>query len=62
MQHNSYWANAVSSYYLNGIDINDNRNYADILNKLTVKKMKKVTKKFLSDADLLELVFLPEKK
>jgi len=61
-QHNSYWANAVSSYYLNGIDINDSRNYADILNKLTVKKMKKATKKFLSEADLLELVFLPEKK
>jgi len=62
LQHNSYWANAVSSYYLNGIDINDSRNYADILNNLTVKKMKKATKKFLSKADLLELVFLPEKK
>ena len=62
IQHNSYWANAVSSYYLNGFDINDSRNFADILNKLTVKKMKKVTRKFLSKADHLELVFLPEKK
>ncbi len=62
LQHNSYWANAVSSYYMDGIDINDSRNYADILNNLTVKKMKKATKKFLSKADLLELVFLPEKK
>ncbi len=61
-QHNSYWANIIRSYYLNGFDNNDNRNYADILNKLTVKDIKKTVKKFLAKADLLELVFVPEKK
>ncbi len=61
-EHNSYWANTVRNYYLNGIDRNDNRNYTDILNKLTVKKMKKTAKKFLAKADLLEMVFVPEKK
>lgn len=60
--HNSYWANTIRNYYLNGIDTNDNRNYADILNKLTVKKVQKMTKKFLAKADLMELVFVPEKK
>lgn len=61
-EHNSYWANAIRNYYLTGIDSNDDRNYADVLNKYTVKKVKKLTKKFLAGADLLELVFLPEKK
>ncbi|NLE33624.1 MAG: insulinase family protein [Bacteroidales bacterium] len=61
-EHNSYWANTVRNYYLNGIDRNDNGNYADILNKLNVKKMKKAAKKFLAKADLLEMVFVPEKK
>jgi zinc protease len=62
LEHNSYWANTIRNYYLNGIDRNDSSNYADILNKLTVKKMKKAAKKFLSKADLLEMVFVPEKK
>jgi len=62
LQHNSYWANTVRTYYLTGIDNNDNRNYAGILNKLTVKDVKKAVKKFLAKADLLELVFVPEKK
>ncbi|MRR22147.1 hypothetical protein EG830_04120 [bacterium] len=61
-QHNSYWANTVRSYYLTGIDNNDNRNYAGILNSLSVKDVKKAVKKFLAKADLLELVFVPEKK
>ena len=61
-QHNSYWANTVRSYYLTGIDNNDNRNFAGILNSLTVRDVKKAVKKFLAKADLLELVFVPEKK
>jgi zinc protease len=61
-EHNSYWANTVRNYYLTGIDSNDDRNYADVLNKFTVNKVKKMTRKFLDRADLLELVFLPEKK
>ncbi len=61
-QHNSYWTNIIRSYYLTGIDNNDDRNYSDVLNKLTVKDMKKKVKKFLAKADLLELVFVPEKK
>jgi zinc protease len=61
-QHNSYWANTVRTYYLTGIDNNDYRNFAGILNKLTAKDVKKAVKKFLAKADLLELVFVPEKK
>ncbi|MFZ2287442.1 MAG: insulinase family protein [Bacteroidales bacterium] len=61
-QHNSYWAGTVTSYYLYGIDNNDDRNFTGILNQLTVKDMKKMVKKYLARADLLEMVFVPEKK
>ncbi len=61
-EHNSYWASTVANYYLYGIDGNDEKNYAGILNSLTVKDMKKMVKKYLAKADLLELVFVPEKK
>ncbi len=60
--HNNYWANIIRGYYLNGIDNNDARNYADILNKLTVKDLQKAARKYLAKADLLEIVFVPEKK
>jgi len=61
-EHNSYWGKAVQGYYLNGIDRNDDKNFADILNKIRTKDIKKVVKKLLAKADLLELVFVPEKK
>jgi zinc protease len=61
-QHNSYWAGTVTSFYLYGIDNNDDKNFTGILNQLTVKDMKKLVKKYLAKADLLEMVFVPEKK
>jgi zinc protease len=61
-EHNSYWGKAVQGYYLNGIDRNDPANYQDILNKITTKDIRKVAKKLLAKADLMELVFVPEKK
>jgi len=60
--HNSYWANTIRSYYLTGIDKNAAKNFTDILNGLTVKDIKKTVKKYLKKADLLEMVFVPEKK
>lgn len=62
LQHNNYWANIIRTYYLTGIDNNISKNFSDILNKLTVKDMKKLVKKYLAKADLLEMVFVPEKK
>jgi len=61
-QHNSYWANTIRNYYLNGIDGDADKNFTNILNGLAVKDVKKMVKKYLKKADLLEMVFVPEKK
>jgi len=55
--HNSYWSNALYSYYYTGIDVNDPKNYEDILKKLTIDDIKKVAGMFFSKADLADIVF-----
>jgi zinc protease len=61
-QHNNYWANTIRNYYVYGFDDNADKNFTDILNKITVKDIRKLVKKYLAKADLLEIVFVPEKK
>ena len=60
--HNSYWSNVLQTYYNKGININDEKNFQAILKALTVKDIQKITKKYLTTADKLEVIFLPEKK
>jgi zinc protease len=60
--HNVYWSNALYAYYLTGIDVNDSKNYEDILKKLTVNDIRKVASKFFSGADTEEIVFRPKGK
>jgi zinc protease len=61
-QHNKYWANTIRNYYVYGFDDNADSNFSDILNKTTIKDIKKLVRKYLAKADLLEMVFVPEKK
>jgi zinc protease len=56
-QHNSYWSNALYSYYFTGIDVNDPKNFEEILKKLTVSDIKKIAGMFFSKADLADIVF-----
>ena len=55
--HNSYWSNALYSYYYTGIDVNDPKNYEDILKKLTINDIKRVAGMFFLKADLADIVF-----
>jgi zinc protease len=58
--HNNYWSNTLYSYYYTGINSNDPANFENILQKLTVKDIKKVAKAFFSKADVADIVFRPE--
>jgi len=58
--HNNYWSSALYSFYYTGINVNDPKNYEDILKKLTVKDIRKVAKMFFSNADVADIVFRPK--
>jgi zinc protease len=58
--HNSYWSSALYAYYFTGIDVNDPRNYEEILKNLTTDDVRKVAAEFFSGADVADIVFKPE--
>lgn len=58
--HNSYWSNALYSFYYTGINVNDPENYEDILKKLTVKDIQKIARLFFTKADVADIVFRPK--
>ncbi len=60
--HNTYWSNALYSWYLTGVDVNDRRNFEDILKRLTPEDIRKTAAKFYSGADMEEIVFRPKGK
>ena len=60
--HNNYWMSAIQTYYLRGIDITDPKNFDNIIDKITTKDVQKFTKKLFKGADVVDLMFVPEKK
>jgi zinc protease len=59
-KHNSFWSNAIYSWCYTGIDVNDPKNFEDILKGLTVKDIQKFAKEFFSKADVADIVFRPK--
>jgi zinc protease len=57
--HNNYWSNALYLYYYSGLNVNDPKNYEQILNKLTIKDIKKLAARFFGKADVADIVFRP---
>ncbi|HSO78139.1 MAG TPA: insulinase family protein, partial [Bacteroidales bacterium] len=62
LPHNNYWASTIRNYYVTGINGDDPKNFVEILNQMTTKDIRKTVGKYLKKADLLEIVFVPEKK
>jgi zinc protease len=60
--HNSFWSNTLYAYYYTGVNVNDQKNYEEILKKLTISDVKKVAGLFFSKADLADIVFGPKKE
>ena len=57
--HNSYWMSVLTTYCKTGIDINDPKNYEDILKALKPKDIQNFAKKFFKDANVLDLILAP---
>jgi zinc protease len=58
--HNNYWSSVLYSWYYTGVNVNDPKNYEDILKKLTVKDIQKAAKSFFGKADVADIVFRPK--
>lgn len=57
--HNNYWMSVLTNYCKTGIDVNDPKNFEDILKALTPKDVQNFAKKFFKGADVLDLILAP---
>jgi zinc protease len=58
--HNNYWSSAIYSWYYTDVNVDDPKNYEDILKKLTVKDIQKAAKSFFGTANVADIVFRPK--
>lgn len=61
-EHNSYWMTVIKHYYRRGVNINDPKNYEDILTNMKPADIQDFTKRMFKDANVIDLVFEPVKK
>ena len=57
MQENDYWLNIIDTYYSRNFDVHTD--YDKILNSITVDDIKKFTKEFLDQGNVVEVVMSP---
>ncbi|WP_297091459.1 M16 family metallopeptidase [uncultured Draconibacterium sp.] len=60
-EHNKYWLNALYNKYYHGYNSDAAENFDAILDGLTIGQMQKFTDNFYSNADVVDVVFLPKK-
>lgn len=58
---NSYSMNLIYNYFKNDYDMNDPKNYVDIVKSITAKDIQEFTVSVLNNADSMEVVFKPLK-
>lgn len=55
--HNSYWMQALNTYYTFGYNPSTPENFETILEKMTIPQVQKFVKDFLAKADVVDIVF-----
>ena len=60
--HNAYWLNALTTYYIEGIDITDPKNFDEILDNITTKDVQKFAQRLFKKADIVDIIFQPKSK
>ena len=60
--YNRYDMSVITNYILEGYNMNDPKNFEDIVNNITAKDIQAFTKQLLDGADTYEIVFKPEAK
>ena len=58
--HNSYWMQALTSYYIYSINPAAPENFENILEKVTPAMVQEFVKSFLAKADVVDIIFKPK--
>lgn len=58
--HNGYWMNCITSYYISGINPNDPKNFDQIIDKVSPKDIQKFARSLFKGADVVDLIFKPK--
>lgn len=58
--HNSYWLQALNTYYTYSYNPAAPENYETILEKMTIAQVQKFTQSFLAKADVVDIIFKPK--
>lgn len=58
--HNTYWLNALTTYYNDGYDPASPKNFEDILSKVTASQVQEFVKSLISKADVVDIIFKPK--
>jgi len=59
--NNSYWMSVLTGYYQNGVNADLPANFENIINNMTIKEVKKFSKKFFAKPNVADVVFKPLK-
>jgi zinc protease len=59
-EHNNFWLGSLYGYYFSGINTASKSNYEDILTSMTQQDIQDFAKKFLTQPDLIDIVFVPK--
>jgi zinc protease len=58
--HNNYWMQALNTYYTYSYNPVTPESYEQILEKMTIPQVQQFVKKFLSKADVVDIIFKPK--
>jgi len=62
LEKNRFWLNSISSTYFNHSDFHDILKKQESIDKLDIKSLKKIAKKYLTEDVKIQIVLLPEDK
>ncbi|WP_148375189.1 MULTISPECIES: M16 family metallopeptidase, partial [Butyricimonas] len=60
--NNGYWMNAIRTYYIDGRDITAAKDFDKVVDKITPKDIQKFAKKLFTNANVVDLMFVPKEK
>ncbi len=61
-EHNAFWLNSLYNYYSTGVNLAAEENYEQVISNLTIDDVMNFAFEFFANADLVDVVFVPQTK